>query len=264
MAASDVLLDPCSVQFPHNQSYLSEYTCCNCVKLESRLKEVLLELSTAQLINKLLYKELSAVSTNHASASNAFTEEEGYGGPTEFAAWTKVTSKHPYSVSKHRNSEVLQTLEPVSVSNRYSALSNLRESTPDKDEVFPRRYVNSTQIFTNYSKKKKDLRKSPKSTIKVLARPHEQQSSLKYLQTKNEPVNDSSDLQSRPIPTIINGEASLVKMNGISYINNDKLSTIQSCLRESSLEISINRNKFSNSIKHKVLLFGDYFKRMCS
>jgi hypothetical protein len=130
-----------------------------------------------QLINKLLYKELSAVSTNHVSVSNAFTEEEGYGGPTEFTAWTKVTSKHPYSVRKHRNSEVLQTLEPVLVANRYSALSNLWESTPDKDEAFPCRYVNSTQISTNYSKKKKELRKSPKSTIRVLARPHEQQSS---------------------------------------------------------------------------------------
>jgi hypothetical protein len=83
-------------------------------------------------------------------------------------------------------------------------------------------------------------------------------------QTKNEPVNDSSDLQSRPIPTIINGEASLVRMNGISYIKNDKLSVIQSHLRESSLEISVNRNKFSNSIKHKVLLFGDSTLRGCA
>jgi hypothetical protein len=35
MAASDALLDPRSVQFLHNQSYLCEYICCNCVKLES-------------------------------------------------------------------------------------------------------------------------------------------------------------------------------------------------------------------------------------
>jgi hypothetical protein len=76
--------------------------------------------------------------------SNAFTGDEVYGEPAEFTAWTKVTSKHPYSVSKSRNSEVLQTFEPVSVFNRYSALSNLTEPTPDKDESIVLRSANLT------------------------------------------------------------------------------------------------------------------------
>jgi hypothetical protein len=177
--------------------------------------------------------------------SSAFTGDKVYGEPAEFTVWTKVTSKHPYSVSKSRNSEVLQTLKPVSVFKRYTTLSNLLEPTPDKDEAITLRGVNLTQFSASYSKKKKELRKSLKSTIKDHARIQEQRSSsTNYLQTINEQVNDRSNLQPKVIPTIVNGQVSLAKMDGSSQGQNDKLSDIQSFLRESSLDLLINNNKF--------------------
>jgi hypothetical protein len=59
MAASSVLHDSRSEQFRHNQARHRVYKCFDCGKLESQLKEVLLELSSSQFIIKLLYKELN-------------------------------------------------------------------------------------------------------------------------------------------------------------------------------------------------------------
>ena len=53
MAVGRVLLDSCLEQFSCNQAYHDVYKCANCVSMESRLKDALLELSSSQFIIKL-------------------------------------------------------------------------------------------------------------------------------------------------------------------------------------------------------------------
>lgn len=53
-----------SDHFDHNDNILHEHKCLKCAELEWQPKETLTELSSLQLIIKLLYKEISSVSSS--------------------------------------------------------------------------------------------------------------------------------------------------------------------------------------------------------
>ena len=76
-------------QINYNCEYYSGANCLNCIDLETKLREVLLEISSLQFINKLLYKEL-----NNGTSMNTLDE------------WTKPTARSQVSTFKcnHDNS----------------------------------------------------------------------------------------------------------------------------------------------------------------
>ena len=53
-----------SDHFDHNDDILHKHKCLKCAELERQLKETLRELSSLQLTIKLLYKEISSVSSS--------------------------------------------------------------------------------------------------------------------------------------------------------------------------------------------------------
>jgi len=73
--------------------------------VESQLRKALLEISSLQFLNKLLYKEL-----NNGTSMNTLDE------------WTRLTARSQVSTFKcihnnSRRSEALQSSQPVSVTN---------------------------------------------------------------------------------------------------------------------------------------------------
>jgi hypothetical protein len=115
-----------------------------------------LELSSSQFIIKLLYKELNDVTAKHAPASDAVSESGGREDLAARISWSEVTSKYSYNTHRSRNFEVLQKLQPVSITNGYSVLANLPESTAGEHEAVPLENEKSTQPSFNYYMRKKD------------------------------------------------------------------------------------------------------------
>jgi hypothetical protein len=69
---------------------------------------------------------------------------------------------------------------------------------------------------------------------------------------------------SHRIPTLVNGQVCISKKDGNRQCESDSRSYIQSLLRESTRKLIVNKQKFSNCSKHKVLLIGDSQLRGCA
>jgi hypothetical protein len=101
-----VVPNPCS-----EQDVQCAHKCSSCVDFESRLKETLLELSSSQLIVKILYKELNEVTTKHSSMSpNTISGNQVCEDSAVRNTCSEVTSKHLCNsnqvvlrFAKHRN-----------------------------------------------------------------------------------------------------------------------------------------------------------------
>ena len=262
MAAGGVVHDSRLEQFCHNQAYHRVHKCFNCVKLESQLKEAFLELSSSQFIIKLLYKELNEATAKHTSVRSAITENGVCEESVVATTWSKVASKYSCGKNESVNSEMLQTWQPVPVTNRYSVLSNLPESTIE-DEAVPSRSEKLTQLSTNYYKKNREQRRTKNSLIKhhSAQRPP---SPIYHVPGGDHVKNYKTDPQPNRIPTLVNGQVSSDKKDGNSQCVSDNVSYIQFLLRESSRKLLVNKKRFSNCRKHKVLLVGDSHLRGCA
>ena len=105
----------------YNSEYYSTVKCLSCSDLESQLKEALLELSSLQYMNKLLYKEL-----NNNASMNTLDER------------TKMATRSQISTLKcnrniTRRSGALQPPQRVPIINKFSVLANFSDSTTKND-----------------------------------------------------------------------------------------------------------------------------------
>jgi hypothetical protein len=263
MAAGEVLLDSWSEEFSHDQAYYGIYRYDNCVTLESQLKEALLELSSSKFIIKLLYKELHDDSAIYKPVRDAIV---GSGDCEESAlptAWSKVASKYSGGKNESVNSELLHSERPISVSNRYAVLTDLLESTIEEDEVASLRREKVTQLFTNNYKKSNEQRGVKNPLIK-----HRfvQRSSFPSFRVSGSGhgSNYTNDSYPNYIPTLVNGQVRASNKDGNRQFESDNKSYVQMLLCESTRKLIVNKQKFSNCRKHKVLLIGDSHLRGCA
>ena len=110
-----------SEQLNYNSKYFSSVKCLSCSDLESQFKEALLEISSQQYINKLLYKEL-----NNGASMNTLDE------------WKKTAARSQILTLKcnhyiKRSSAALQPQQTVPITNKFSVLKNLSDSTTRHD-----------------------------------------------------------------------------------------------------------------------------------
>jgi hypothetical protein len=76
--------------------------------------------------------------------------------------------------------------------------------------------------------------------------------------------NYKSGVQTNRIPILVNGHVSPVKKVDNNLGMSENVSYLQNLLRESSLQLHVNKNSFSNRHKHKLLLIGDSHLRGCA
>ena len=125
-----------------------------------------MELSSTQLIIKLLYKELNDSTTKQSSLSTKiFSESCVYEDSVLPSKWTTVASKDLYNSDKPRSLETCQTCQPISVTNRYSALSSLSDNMACYDGIASPEIEKITWRSTNNDKRRKEHRSTTKPLI---------------------------------------------------------------------------------------------------
>jgi hypothetical protein len=153
MAADGVVLHSGRKHFGYGQACHRVYACDNCISLESQLKEALQELSSSKFIIKLLYKEPNDASAIQKSVRDASIVSGVCEELVLPIAWPKVASKYSGGEKEAVNSELLHSRQPIPVSNRYSVLTYLPESTIGEDEMASLGSGRVTQLYTNNYKK---------------------------------------------------------------------------------------------------------------
>ena len=76
------------------------YNCKGCREYELQLKEVLEELNSAQVNNKLLQKELLKYTTTKNACGNDLNSSNNNGEPLINSEWTIVTAKKNIRINK--------------------------------------------------------------------------------------------------------------------------------------------------------------------
>ena len=98
--------------------------------MESLLDETRKELSSSQLIIKLLYKEINDISTEKTlKPTNSIPDHVAGGNVASSNTWSKVASKRTHSINKVRISDTYQKTQPIESTNRYVKLVNLPDTT---------------------------------------------------------------------------------------------------------------------------------------
>jgi hypothetical protein len=225
-----------------------------------------MELSSSQLIIKLLYKELTDSTTKQSLLSTKiFSESCVYEDPVLPSKWTKVASKDLYNSDKPTSLETCQTCQPISVTNRYSTLANLSDNMACNDGITSPEIEKITWHSTNNFKRRKEHWSTAKPLINHRSRLSAQQpSSSDYREASNPVRNSYSDLKPNYIPNIVNGQIKSLKNNVSVFGLDGKVIYVQNVLRESTMKLLIKKNSFSNCHKHKVLLLGNSHIRGCA
>jgi hypothetical protein len=119
----------------YKQEIYSSNKCFKCIDLENPLQETSAELSSSQLIIKLLYKELEEATQKYEVRSLSTTQNATKNDTNLLTQWSTVGSKRYGNNKNLRRMELLQTAEPIEVTNRYGVLCNLIESTVIETET---------------------------------------------------------------------------------------------------------------------------------
>jgi hypothetical protein len=186
--------------------------------LESLLDETCKELSSSQLIIKLLHKEINDITTEKTpKPTNTIPEYEAGGNVASSNMWSRVASKRPHNKNKARISNTYQVTQPVENANRYTKLANLPDTTNCYDGYVTPKITRVTQTSTNNCMKKKEHRIRHPSTFRH-PRNTTQQLSTSHREVKSE---QTSDQNSDCVPTIVNGQINPTKND-----NNNNSATI--------------------------------------
>jgi len=155
MADCCVSRKPNSLQRIYNPVDNSGYSCLKCAELDSQLEKTCKELSSSQLIIKLLYKEVNDITTEKTPRSPNSTSECEPG--VEVASsnkWSIIASKRSYNKNKASNSDTYQKTQPIVNVNRYTMFTNLPETTICNDRNGAPKITKVTQTSTNNYVKK--------------------------------------------------------------------------------------------------------------
>lgn len=233
---------------PTKHAYHGAYKCVNCVTLENQLKEILLELSSYQFIIKLLYKELNDPTALYKPACDAIIENGVCVESAMPTTLSEFTSIYPGGKNELVNSESEHAWQPIPVSNRYSVLSCLLQSSIGEDEMAPLRSL---------YKKNKEPRGVKNSSVKHPPFP------IFHVSRSDHGSNFKCDSQFNCILTLANGHVCFIEKDSNRQCESDKSHT-QSLLKEITQKLIVNKKRFFNCQKHKVLLVGDCHLRGCT
>jgi hypothetical protein len=124
----------CCASFELNecrQDIYNPYDCLKCQKLGNKLQHALDEVSSLQLIKKLLVKELEQTTAKLEVMTGASVKLKSAESQNR---WISVGPKRHKNTA--RNSELKDIYTPyfhITTNNRYDALSNLMDYPPSKD-----------------------------------------------------------------------------------------------------------------------------------
>jgi hypothetical protein len=106
----DIIVDSStsSAYFEHEEDISKKLKCEKCMELKRQLKEVVIELSSAKLIIKLLQKETNMSMTSDSTYVRSDLDfcKEDYQEVNKNNSWTIIPSKHP---TKKKTSELCHT-----------------------------------------------------------------------------------------------------------------------------------------------------------
>jgi hypothetical protein len=127
--------------------------------LESLLDEICKELSSSQLIIKLLYKEINDITMEKThKPTNTIPEHEAGGNVTSSNTWSRVASKRPQNINKARIPDTHQITHPIESANRYTKLVSLPDTTISCDGYVKPKITKVAQTSTNSYMKKEHRR----------------------------------------------------------------------------------------------------------
>jgi len=235
--------------------------------LERQLEELHMELSSSQLIIKLLYKELKDITSEKTTKQpnlnqpHSTTESDTTVETTSSKAWSRVASKHHHFKNKASNFVLNNRTQPQEDVNRYAILTNLSEATDCQDENRASTNVINTKLaqdstFNGLKKSFRGRHRHPLSAHHPRNATHQHPPVSQ--ETHNEPTYEH---EANMIPTIVNGQIITTKKDSLTNDMINKRDHIYNLAKESAVEVINNRAKYTKCSKHKVLLMGDSHMR---
>jgi hypothetical protein len=134
----------------YEQEVYGSHKCSRCTELENNLQVALSELSSSQLIIKLLYKELKETAAKYEVMSNATTGKVNWDGCKSRNRWSTAEYKRHSNIGN--NSKLKSTYSshvPITTTNRYVALSNQSDCPPGSEDVTLEEEVSRPPINVN-------------------------------------------------------------------------------------------------------------------
>ena len=255
MACCCVSRESNSLRKCYNPEDNSDYSCLKCAELESN------ELSSSQLIIKLLYKEINDITTEKTlKPTNTIPDHVAGGNVASSNTWSQVASKRPHNINKVRISDTYQKTQPIESTNRYAKLANLPDTTICCDGYVTPKSMEAAQTSTNNCMKKEHRRIQHPTFIRHPRNTAEQPSSSHHeVQSKQ-----TSDQNSNCIPTIVNGQINQTKNANNNNSANNNRNYILNLVTESTVKVLHNKAKYSKCSKHKILVMGDSHLRGCT
>jgi len=174
-----------------------------CAEFDSQLEKTCKELSSSQLIIKLLYKEINDITTEKTPKPTNTTSECETGVDVALSnKWSSAASKRPYNKNKARNSDIYQVTQPIESANRYTILTKLPETTICQDGNVVPKITKVTRISTNNCMQKKIHGRIGNPLVTRHPRNITQQLPPNHHEVQGESM---SDQKANCIPTIVNG-----------------------------------------------------------
>jgi hypothetical protein len=270
---ADTSVEACTgaVQLIHGNTVITEHKCTYCSELERNLKDVMEELSSTQLIIKLLQEQLTHDKPCNTCRTihqfNDYIPEEKV--INERNEWTMITHNHHGTSSKYDNNDDSQQIQLISTKNRYYSLTNLQEDAGSNNVVVTSQVVANkdpvkehsaqfSKISMNFTCKNLQDNLCTKSVQGASSINH-QTSSLNQRQDGTQRVKNNVYNQKlfQFIPTIVNGRVILnVHNKRVCYFNsyNNKPCGI---VTKTLPNVKLNCCKKA----HKVIMIGDGFFR---
>jgi hypothetical protein len=220
--------------------------------LESLLDETRKELSSSQLIIKLLHKEIIDITTEKMpKPTNTIPGYEAGGNVASSYTWSRVASKQPHNKNKARIPNTYQVTQPTETTNRYTKLTDLPDTTNCYDGYVMPKMTRVTQISTNNYKKKKEHRRIRHPSIIGHPRNTTKQPSTCHHEMISEQMSHQN---SNYIPTIVNGQINPTKNDKNNNSANNNRDYILNLVRESTVKVLDNKAKYSKYAKHTILV----------
>jgi hypothetical protein len=263
MKMADTSVEACigAAQLIHDNTVITEHKCAYCSELERKLKDVLEDLSSMQLVIKLLQEE-----STHNEPCNTCRPIHQF---NECNEWTRVTHNHHGKSSKSDNNDNSQLVQIISTKNRYDLLTNLPKNEGSDDVMITSQVVankdsvkESSAQFSEISMKFSCKRLQDNLCTKEVQRAasiNHQTSTLNQRQDGTQPVENNFHNQKllQFIPTIVNGRV-------IPNVHNKRVCHYNSYdIKPCGLVTETLSNVKLNCCKkaHKVIMMGDSFFR---
>jgi len=253
---------PNSPQRRYSTEDNSDHSCLKCAELESLLDETRKELSSSQLIIKLLHKEIIDITTEKTpKTTNTIPGYEAGGNVASSNTWSRVASKRLHNKNNARIPNTYQVTQPIVSTNRYTKLTNLPDTTNCYNGYVMPKVTRVTQTSANNYTKKKEHRKIRHPSIIGNQRNTTKQPSTSHHEMISE---QTSDQNSNCIPTIVNGQINPTKNDKNNNSANNNRDYMLNLVRESTVKVLENKAKYSKCAKHKILMMGDSHLRGCA